>query len=174
VTTRAIAAVILAIVVAGCGGDTVPAATTGSSEPTVEQFASLVAGHEAEWRESVANIHDVCADSNAPDRCAAAHQAAGEQAEAFHLALTAAHEPQCRADPQCSGYLGEVPSAIATLVADTETAALEYSAAFDAWEATGCVSPLNWHCGADEQLGMSTALGELTRQFDAWNEHTNR
>jgi hypothetical protein len=174
VTTRAFAAVILAIVVAGCGGDAVPAATTGSIESTVEQFAGLVAGHGAEWRENVASIHDVCADSNAADRCAAAHRAAGEQAEAFHLALTAAHDLQCQAHPECSGYLGEVPSAIATLVADTETAALEYSTAFDAWDATDCISPLNWHCGADEQLAMSEALGELTRQFDAWKEHTNR
>jgi hypothetical protein len=174
VTTRTIPAVILTLLIAGCSGDVVPAATTQSSEPTLEQFASLVAGHEADWRESVVKIHEICADSNAADRCVAAHRTASEQAEALHVTLTAAHDSECQTDSECSGYLGEVPAAIATLVADTETAAQDYSAAFKAWDATGCVSPLNWHCGADEQLAMSTALGDLTRQFDAWKQHTDR
>jgi hypothetical protein len=174
VTTRAIAAVILTLVVASCSGDDAPSATAGSNESAVEQFVSIVDSHEGDWRASVAKIHDVCADSNAADRCVAAHRTAGEQAQALHRALTAAHDPGCQDNPQCNGFLGEVPAAIAKLVADTETAALEYSAAFKAWDATGCISPLNWHCGADEQLAMSTALGDLTRQFDAWEEQTDR
>jgi hypothetical protein len=30
---------------------------------------------------------------------------------------------------------------------------------------------LDWHCGSDEGLAMSKALGDLTRQFDAWKSH---
>ena len=173
-TTRTIAAVILTLVIAGCSGDDASSATAGSDESTVEQFVGIVDSHEGEWRASVAKIHAACADSNAVDRCVAVHRTAGEQATALHRALTAAHDPKCQDDPQCSGFLGEVPAAIAELVADTETAALEYSDAVRAWNATGCISPLNWHCGADEQLAMSTALGALTRQFDAWKEQTDR
>jgi hypothetical protein len=174
VTTRAIAAIILALVTAGCSGDDTSTASAGSSESAVERFASIVDSHEDAWRENVATIHDICADSNAANRCVTAHRTAGEQATSLHRELTAAHDPQCQADTQCGSYVGEVPAAIATLVAGTETAAREYSASFKAWDQTGCVSPLNWHCGPDEQLAMSTALGDLTRQFDAWNERTNR
>jgi hypothetical protein len=174
VTTRAIVAIILILVIAGCSDDDTPTAAARSSESTVERFASIVDGHESDWRQSVETIHDICADSNAAERCVAAHRAAGEQATALHRTLTAAHDPQCPANSQCSGHIGSVPAAIATLVAETETAAKDSSAAFKEWDATGCVSPLNWHCGADEQLAMSTALGELTRQFDVWKQYTDR
>jgi hypothetical protein len=44
---------------------TTPAATTEASEATVEQYASLVAKNAGEWRATVADIDDTCADPDA-------------------------------------------------------------------------------------------------------------
>jgi hypothetical protein len=170
-TIRTIAAVIVATLApAACGG--AAAATSAASEATVEQYASLVADHEGEWRESVENIHDSCADASAANACAAAYRTASERAEMLRTALSAAHDPDCHTDPQCDGYLGEVPAEIAVLVADTDTAGADYSVALRAWDATNCANPLDWHCGADEAGAMFSTLGALTRQFDAWKAHT--
>ncbi len=154
-TPRSIAAAIGALTLAGCGGGSV--ATTPGNEASVEQYASLVAGHASDWRESVETIHDSCADSNAVDACAAAYRAASEQAETLRIALSEANQ---------------VPAEIATLVADTEATAGAYSAAFEAWQATNCANPIDFNCGADEAGAMFSALGDLTRQFDAWKAHT--
>jgi hypothetical protein len=98
---RTVAAVIVAVTLAACGGGgewatsgSAPAAAAGASAATVEQYAGLVAGHEGEWREGVANIHDTCAYSHAVDLCAAAYLNASEQAETLHVALSAAHDPR--------------------------------------------------------------------------------
>lgn len=95
-----------------------------------------------------------------------------EQAETLHLALSVAHDPDCRAGSQCSGYLGEVPADIAALVADTEAAAVDYTGAYEGWEATNCANPLNWKGGAAEAGAIFDTLGDLTRQFDAWRPYT--
>jgi hypothetical protein len=154
-TPRLIAAGIVALALAGCGGGAV--ATTTGNEATVERYASLVAGHESDWRESVENIHDTCADSNAPDVCAAAYGNASEQAKTLRDALAEAHE---------------IPAEIAALVADTEAVARDYNVAYEAWEATSCANPLDVHCGADEAGAMFSALGDVTRQLDAWTPYT--
>jgi hypothetical protein len=153
-TPRAIVVGIAAFTLAACGG--AAAATTDASETTVEQYASLIAGHDGQWRESVTTTDDACADSNAPDKCAAAYRTGSELAEALRNALSAARND------------GEFPVEIAALVADTEAAAADYSAAYEAWEATSCANPLDWHCGADEAFAMFKAQGDLTRQLDAW------
>jgi hypothetical protein len=154
VTARTIGALVVALTLAACGGGA--AATPAAYDATVEPYGSLVGDQDSEWRANVANIDHICADSNAADRCAAAYLTASEQAAEFHSALSAARDG------------GEVPAGIAALVDDTETAAAGYSAAYEAWAATGCASPLNSNCGADEALAMFEAKGELTRQFDAW------
>jgi hypothetical protein len=171
VTKPLLVAVIVALTLVACSGDDEVGSTTEASESAVERYASLVIGHESDWRERVAHIHDTCADAHAANHCAAAYQKAGELADTFHTALRAAQDPDCQADAECSEYVGEAPAAIATLVAETESAAAEYGVAFEAWAATGCANPLDWHCGADEGLAMSKALGDLTRQFDAWKSH---
>ncbi|HET6918257.1 MAG TPA: hypothetical protein VFI46_02205 [Jiangellaceae bacterium] len=179
-TTRTIAAVLVALFLAACGSgnddlatsDTAQAATVQGGEAPVEQYASLIAGHEGEWRDSVENIHDTCADSTAADACAAAYRTASEQAETIRTAISAAHDPACQASARCSGYVGETPAEIAPLVADIEAAATDYSAAFESWDATSCTNPLDWHCGTDEAGAMFTALGALTRQFDVWKAHS--
>ena len=168
-----LAAVIVAITLVACSDNDEVGSTTESAESTVVRYARLVVGHESDWRERVALIHDTCADAHAADHCAAAYQEAGELADTLHITLQSAHDPDCRADRECSEYVGEIPSAIATLVADTEAAAAEYGVAFEAWAATGCTNPLDWHCGADEGLAMSKALGDVTRQFDAWQRHAD-
>jgi hypothetical protein len=154
--TRSIAAVIVALTLAACGG----AAATEAEDTANDEYATAVAGHDGAWRESVADADFNCADSEEVDVCAAAYQTGSEAADALRKALSAAHEG------------GEVPAEIAALVADTEAAAAEYSAAYDAWEATDCANPLNSHCGADEAFAMFEAQGELTRQLDAWKPPT--
>jgi phage tail sheath protein FI len=155
--TRSIAAVIVALTLAACGG---AAATTEADDTAVDEYATTVASHDGAWRESVADADFNCADSEEVDVCAAAYQTGSEAADALRTALSAAQEG------------GEVPVEIAALVADTEAAAAEYSAAYEAWEATDCANPLNSHCGADEAFAMFEAQGELTRQLDAWKPPT--
>ena len=123
-TMRTIAAGLVALTLAACGGDVVvtgspPRAGAETGDARVAQFAGLVAGHEGEWRDNVANIHDTCADSNAPDVCATAFLTASRQADTLRSALSAAP-------------VDEVPAGIAALVADTEAAAADYSVAFAA------------------------------------------
>ena len=163
-TMRTIAAGVVALTLAACGGDVVvtgspPRAGAETGDVWVAQYAGLVAGHEGEWRDSVANIHDTCADSNAPDVCATAFLTASRHAETLRSALSAAP-------------VDEVPAEIEALVADTEAAAADYSVAFAAWEATNCANPIDFKCSPDEGVAMSRALGELTRQFDAWQPYT--
>jgi hypothetical protein len=155
-TTRTMAAVLVALSLAACGD----AAATEADDTAVDEYATIVASHDGEWRESVTNADFNCVDSNAVDTCAAAYQTGGEAAEALRKALSAAPE------------VGEVPAEIATLVAETEAAAADYAAAYGAWEATECAYPLNANCGADEALAMFQAQGELTRQFDAWKKNS--
>ncbi len=156
--TPSIAAVIVALTLAACGGGA--AATTEADDPEVDQYAKIVASHDGAWRESVADADFTCADFDEVDTCAAAYQMGSEAATALGTALSAAQEG------------GEVPAEIAALVADTEAAAADYSAAYEAWEATDCANPLNSHCGADEAFAMFEAQGELTRQLDVWNPPT--
>ncbi len=156
-TTRSFAAVIVALTLAGCGGGA--SATTDADDPAVDQYATIVASHDGDWRATVADSDVACADSDAVDACAAAYQTGGEAAAALHKDLSAAQEA------------GEVPAEIAPLVAGTEAAAADYSAAFETWEATNCANPLDSHCGPDEALAMFEAQGELTRQLDAWKSH---
>lgn len=163
-TMRTIAAGLVALTLAACGGDVVvtgspPRAGAETGDVRVAQYAGLVAGHEGEWRDSVAHIHDTCADSNAPDVCATAFLTASRHAETLRSAILAAP-------------VDEVPAEIAALVADTEAAAADYSVAFAAWEATNCANPIDFKCSPDEGVAMSRALGELTRQFDAWQPYT--
>jgi hypothetical protein len=158
--TRAIAAVVAMLALAACGGAE-PAETTHASESAVERYVSLVADHDGEWRASVSEADYACADSNEPDNCAAAYQSGSEQAQTLQSELSAA---------QGEGEV--VPAEIAALVADTEAAAADYRAAYEAWEATECANPLDWHCGADEAFAMFEAQGELTRQLDAWKPYT--
>jgi hypothetical protein len=154
--TRSIAAVIVALTLAACGG----AATTEADDTAVDDFATILASHDSAWRESVANADFTCADSDEVENCAAAYQTGSEAAEALGKALSAAQEG------------GEVPAEIAALVADTEAAAADYSAAYEEWEATACANPLNSHCGTDEAFAMFEAQGNLTRQLDAWKPPT--
>jgi hypothetical protein len=158
--TRAIAAVVAMLTLAACGGAE-QAETTRAIEAEVERYVTLVADHDGEWRASVNNADYACADSSEPDKCAAAYQSGSEQAQTLHSELSAA---------QGEGEV--VPAEIAALVADTEAAAEDYSAAYEAWEATECANPLDRHCGADEAFAMFEAQGELTRQLDAWKPHT--
>ena len=155
--TRSIAAVIVALTLAACGG---AAATTEAEVTAVDEYATAVASHDGAWRESVADADFNCADSEEVDVCAAAYQTGSEAADALRKALSAAQEG------------GEVPVEIATLFADTEAAAADYVAAYEAWEATDCANPLNSHCGTDEAFAMFEAQGELTRQLDAWKPPT--
>jgi hypothetical protein len=186
-TSRTIAAVITALTLAACGGGddstepataastpaaTTPAATTEASEATVEQYASLVAKNEAEWRATAADIDDTCTDPGAVVICATKYLTAGFQAEAFRIELSAAHDPECQANPQCSLYLGEVPTEIAGLVATTEAAAEDYAAAQQAWAATGCADPMDSACDAGKAFIMRLTLDQLTQQFDAWKPYT--
>jgi len=157
-TPRVIVAVIGAFTLAACAGGA--AATTEGSATTVEPYASLVAGHHGEWRESVKATDEACADSTAPDKCAAGYRAGSELAETLRNDLSAARNDS------------EVPAEIAALVADIEASAADYSAAFEAWEATNCANPLDFHCGPDEALAMFEAQGDLTRQLGAWTAHT--
>ena len=154
-TTPPIVAFLAVLMLAACADSGEPTETTQTSAATVEPYASVVTDHDGEWRASVDESDFACADSTEPDRCAAAYQTGSEEAQALYDELSAAHE-------------GELPAEIAELVADTEAAAADYSAAYEAWAATGCVYPLNAHCGADEALAMFEAQGELTRQLDAW------
>jgi hypothetical protein len=186
-TSRAIAAVITALAIAACGGGgdgtesvstgstpaaNTPAETTEASEATVEQYASRVAEHEGEWRATVADIDDACTDPDAVAICAAAYLTASFQAQTFRSELSAAHDPECRANPECRAYLGEVPTEIAALVASTEAATAEYIAAYEAWSATGCEDPLDFECGGGARLAMVSGLDGLTQQFDAWKPYT--
>jgi hypothetical protein len=181
------AAVITALTLAACGGggdstepDTVgstpaattPAMTTEASAATVGQYASLVAKNGGAWRATVVDIDDTCTDLDAVAICAAAYLTAGLQAEAFRIELSAAHDPECQANPQCSLYLGEVPTEIAGLVATTEAAAEDYAAAQQAWSATGCADPMDSACDAGEAFMMRLTLDRLTQQFDAWKPYT--
>jgi hypothetical protein len=185
--SRTIAAVLTVLTLAACGGGgggtepatvgttstvTTPAATTGASEATVEQYASLVAKNEGAWRETVADVDDNCTDPDAVATCAANYITAGFQAEAFRIELSAAHDPECQANPQCSLYVGEVPTEIAGLVAITEAAAEDYVAAQQAWSATGCADPMDSACDAGEAFMMRLTLDRLIQQFDAWKPYT--
>ena len=156
--TRSIATVIVALTLAACGGGA--AATTEADDAESDRYAKIVASHDGAWRESVADADFTCADSDEVDTCAAAYQIGSEAATALSSALSAAQEG------------GEVPAEIATLVADTKAAAADYSAAYEAWEATACANPLDSHCGADEAFAMFEAQGNLTRQLDAWKPST--
>jgi hypothetical protein len=158
--TLAIAVALAVLALAACGGGE-RAETPEASDAAVERYVSLVADHDGEWRASVNEADHACADSNAAENCAAAYRAGSEQAQTLHSELTPARGEN------------EIPAEIAALVADTEAAAADYSAAFEAWEATGCAHPLNWHCGPDEALAMFEAQGELTRQLDAWKPYTD-
>jgi hypothetical protein len=160
VTSRPIGTVVVALTLAACGSGA--AATTAADDATVAPYARLVDDHDREWRANVADIHRVCADSTAADRCAAAYLTASEQAAELRGALSAVRDR------------GEVPADTAALVADTQAVAADYSAAYQAWEATGCANPLNAHCGADEALAMFQAQGKLTRQLDAWKPHAQQ
>jgi hypothetical protein len=157
-TTRSIAAVIVALTLAGCGGG--DAATTEADDTAVDRYATIVAGHDGEWRGSVADSDFACADSDAVDACATAYKTGSVAAEALRKDLSAARQAD------------EITAEIATLVADTEAAAADYGAAFEAWAATSCVNPLDSHCGPDKALAMFEAQGELTRQLDAWKSHS--
>jgi hypothetical protein len=155
-TTRTIAVGVVALILAACGGSDDEVGTTSGA--TQQQYASLLGGNEGAWREIVANLHHTCADPSAADKCAAAYLTASQQAAKLRSALSSAGD-------------GTEPE-IATLIAETEAAAAEYSAAFEAWEATGCVNPIDSNCGAEEAGAMFAALGEVTRQLDAWEPYT--
>jgi hypothetical protein len=157
---RPLVALLAIFTLAACGGGE-PAEPTDANAATVEPYARVVAEHDGEWRASVDESDFACADSSTPDSCAAAYQSGSEQAQALRDDLSAARD----------GH--EVPDEVAALIADTEAAAEGYSAAYEAWAATGCVYPLNTHCGADEALAMFKAQGELTRQLDAWEALTS-
>jgi hypothetical protein len=135
--------------------------TEGASEATIAQYASLVASHEGEWRETVADIDDTCTDPDAIPICTTIYLTASYQAETLRLELSGAADD-----------LGEPSAEIAQLVADTETAAADYVAAYHAWDATGCDDPLDLECGVSESFEMDRALDGLTRQFDAWSPYT--
>jgi hypothetical protein len=156
--TRSIGAVIAALTLAACGGGA--AATAEAEDPAIDRYAAIVAGIDGEWRESVADTDFTCADSEAVDTCAAAYQTGSKAAEKLRNVLSAAPEE------------GNAPAEIVTLVADTEGAAADYTAAYETWAATECGHPLNAHCGPDEALAMFEAQGELTRQLDAWKQYT--
>jgi hypothetical protein len=104
--------------------------------------------------------------------CAASYLTAGLQAESLRITLSAGHDPECKANPQCSLYLGEVPIEIAVLVASTEAAATDYIAAQEAWSGTGCEDPLDFACGSGARFAMVSGLDGLTRQFDTWKPYT--
>jgi hypothetical protein len=157
--TRSIAAVIVAMTLAGCGGGA--AATTETDDSAVDRYATIVASHDGAWRASVADADLACADPDAVDVCAAAYQTGSEAATALGRDLSSAREAS------------KVPAEIAALVADTEATAADYSAAYGTWAATECANPHNAHCGPDEALAMFQARGKLTRQLDAWKPHTD-
>jgi hypothetical protein len=161
-TTRTIAASVVAIALAGCGGAEPATSSTPEGaqhgDSAVRRYASVVASHETEWRRTVDEIHDACADFTAPEQCAAGYLAASQQAEAFRSAL-----------PEAAG--DEIPAEVSALVSDTEAAAAAYTAAFVAWDATNCANPIDFDCAMEESGVLVRALGELTRQFDAWRPH---
>jgi hypothetical protein len=131
-TSRTIAAVLTALTLAE------------TTEATVEQYASLVAEHEGEWRATVADIDDTCTNPDAVAIYAASCLTAGLQAESLSITLSAGHDPECKANPQCSLYLGEVPIEIAALVVSTEAAATDYIAAPGASRGPRDVACVRW------------------------------
>jgi hypothetical protein len=151
-TARTIAVGVVALILAACGGSDDDAATTSGAS---EQYATLLAGNEGAWQEIVANIHYTCADPTAADKCAAAYLSASQQAAKLRSALSSAAD-----DTEAE-------------ITETEAAAADYRAAFEEWEATGCANPMNSNCGAEEAGAMFSALGEVTRQLDAWEEVTS-
>lgn len=138
-----------------------PEPTEDTGAATIAQYASLIAGHEGGWRESVATIEDTCTDPDAIPICAATYVTAMFQAETLSLELSGAGDE-----------IGEPPAEIAGLVADTEAAASAYADAYEAWSATGCDDPLDDGCGVSESFEMTMALDELTEKFDAWRPYT--
>ncbi|MET0915008.1 MAG: hypothetical protein ABWY81_02280, partial [Jiangellaceae bacterium] len=78
--TRSIAAVIVALTFTACGSG---AATTEAGDPAIDEYATIVASHDSDWRESVTDADFFCADSDAVDTCAAAYQSGGEAAKAL-------------------------------------------------------------------------------------------
>ena len=123
----------------------------------MEQYASLVARNEGEWRATVADIDDACTDPDAVAICAASYLTAGFRAEAFRLELSGAHDPECQTNPACL-YLGEVPTEIAVFVASTEAAAAEYIAAY-----RGGARP-----AVKTRLTSSAAAGRGSRWSPGW------
>lgn len=174
---RTIAAAVALVTLAACGNDdeptvtpspaptpTDPTLTPTPAEPetaTVAQYASLIAEHEGGWRESVATIEDTCTDPDAIPICAATYLTASFQAETLALDLSGAGDE-----------IGEPPTEIADLLADTGAAASAYADAYEAWSATGCEDPLDLECGVSESFEMGMALDELTEKFDAWEPYT--
>ena len=54
-------------------------------------------------------------------------------AETLQIRLTSSHDPDCKADPACQLYVGEPPTEIEDLIAETEAALQTYIDAYEAW-----------------------------------------
>jgi hypothetical protein len=142
------------LTLAGCGGAAV--ATTAGGEASVEQYASLVAANASDWRERRDHPRQL-------RRLQRGRRLRGGLPR---------HQRAGRDAPHRLSEANQVSAEIATLVAETKATAGAYSAAFEAWQATNCANPIDFNCGADQAGAMFSALGNLTRQFDAWKAHT--
>jgi hypothetical protein len=167
---RIVALVAAVAAVAGCNssnGDATPPRTTpptvptsASADPSVAQFASVVAEQEGEWRNRISKVDEDCVDP----ACELGLLTVSLTADTVHTVISGAH------DPQSKTYLGDPPEEIAQLLMETEAAAAAVQPAYDTWDAAGCTDPLDEKCFG-EYLQLEQSIDTLTGKFDAWRPY---
>lgn len=170
---RTTIAMVAALAVAGCNApnedtDADPtataAATTAAAETaTVEQWASLVAAHEREWRDQAEGVEENCLDPATLIACTLGYHTLSIQAQTIEIVMDGAVN-----SPDVDHYLGDPPAEVSDLVGNMIEAAAAVEPAVTDWQDTGCDDPLSLECGVVESLAMDSAVDDMTQAFDAW------
>lgn len=163
---RGVLTAVAFLVVAGCSGDgpkveapttkvpTTVERTASEAEATVAQVASLIARHNADLRESIANVEDACDFAHAVDPCPGMGGIVlltlTTQAQTLAIDLGAVDKPEA------GQYLGAIPSEIRALTESTALAA----------ERLGAVDS-----EADTPRDISRAIDDLRSELDAWGPY---
>jgi hypothetical protein len=163
----------VALTAAGCNAsstsdDSEPTASTiptssAAETATVEQWASLIATHERDWRDQAETVEENCLDPATLFACTLGYQTLSLKAQTIEIMVDGA-----ATNPDSDNYLGEPSAEVSDLVGNLIEAAGAVEPAVTAWQETGCEDPLSLDCGVVESLEMDRAVGDLTQAFDSW------
>jgi hypothetical protein len=138
--------------------------TSRAPMASIAQFAFIIAEHKGEWDDQVDTTKDHCLDPNTVIACSLGYMTLGLKAQTIYLVLTGAHKA---GNPT---YIGEPPTEVKDLLAETETAASSVDPAVKAFQQAGCADPMDTAC-LTESIAMDSAVDELSRKLDAWNAY---